>query len=93
MIKNGTITSVWDGEIEIISKATLNTKTGEISVMECSEADGLDILDREYFTDENGKEYDMCSECHQYIRKCEMVNDRVGNGLHAKYTCMGGCDD
>jgi len=93
MIMKGTFTSDWDDGIEVTSKASLNTETGEISVMESSDVEGLDILDREYFTDENGKEYEVCSECHQYIRKCEMVDDYVGNGLHAMYACMGGCDD
>jgi hypothetical protein len=71
MIKKGTFTSVWDGDTEITTKAVLNTETGEVTA-EAVEADDVDILDREYFTDEDGEEYPVCSECHSFILKAIM---------------------
>ena len=56
MILKGTFTSVWDDGFEIDTPAELDDETGNVFTQPVY-VDGVDILDREYFTDENGKEY------------------------------------
>jgi hypothetical protein len=65
----GTLTTEWDNDEIIETVATLNLKTGEI-VSESVEVDeSFETLEREYFTDEDGEEYDVCPECHEFILK------------------------
>jgi len=71
-MKKGTFTSVWDGGFEVTTNAELNEETGEV-IAESVDVDDLDLefLEREYFTDEDGKGYQVCSECHNYIMTIE----------------------
>lgn len=86
MIKKGTFTSVWDdGDTEISTFCTLNTETGEL-IAESIEDDSVDNLDREYFTDEEGNDYDVCPECHEYILKT-VINEGVGKQLFEEIVC------
>ena len=97
MILNGILTSKWDGgAARFDTKATLNTETGEVTSLEMIDGDeleGLEILTDEFFTDENDEKYQVCEQCHQYITKSVMIDDRVGNGIHEEHRCMGGCDE
>ena len=84
-MKKGTFTSVWDG-IEITTPAELDLETGEINILETVNADGLEILDEEFFTDEDGKNYNVCPECHEFITKTFMV-EGTGKTLHEITGC------
>ena len=84
-MKKGTFTSVWDGGVEITTPAELDETTGEVFPVSV-EVEGLDVLDREYFTDEDGDEYKVCPECHTYIMKTIMV-DGIGSCLDEKSVC------
>jgi hypothetical protein len=85
MIKKGTFTSVWDNDTEITSPAVLNTETGEIGAV-AVEANDVDILDKEYFTDEDGEEYEVCPECHDFILKTVM-KEGIGKTLYEALVC------
>lgn len=90
---NGTFTSVWDGGVEIETPAEL-FESGEVFTesVEVEELD-LEILDEEYFTDENGKEYPICSTCHTFITKTEMV-EGTGKQLYERTGCTDpNCDN
>lgn len=82
----GTFTSVWDNGFEITTPAELDEETGDIFT-EPIDVEGVDILDREFFTDVNGKEYDICPTCHTFILKTEMV-ERIGKQLIERTGCV-----
>lgn len=77
MVISGTFTSVWDDGVEIATPATLDTETGEVIAI-AAEVENLDILQREYFTDKNENEYEICPECHEYILK-SVMKDGIGH--------------
>jgi len=68
MIKHGTFTSVWDMG-EITTPATLDTENGHVETDSVEVSDEYEVLHSEYFTDEDGNEYKVCPECHEYIIK------------------------
>lgn len=76
MIK-GEFISIWDDGIEIRTSATLNPETGQIDA-EQADVSGLDILQKERFESEDGNEYEVCLECHEYIIKIVM-EDGIGS--------------
>jgi len=84
-MKKGTFTSVWDGGFEVTTPAELNEETGEITAESVDPGD-VDVLDREYFTDENENEYTVCPECHCFIMKTVMV-DGIGSCYDEKEVC------
>lgn len=88
---NGTFISVWDGGLEINTPAEL-FDTGEVFARPVH-VEGLETLDEEYFTDENGKRYDICPTCHTFILKTEMV-ERIGKQLIERTGCTDeNCDN
>ncbi len=54
-------TSVWDGGVEITIECNYNPENGFVSDIESVDVDGLDILEREYITLENGTELKVLS--------------------------------
>ena len=84
MIK-GKFVSIWDGGINIETIAFINEKTGEIFT-ESVEVDEVEILDDEYFEDENGNTYEVCPVCHSFIVKIEMKEDEDKN-LYESNVC------
>jgi hypothetical protein len=80
-IRFGTFTSVWDDGFEVVTNAELDEETGEVTA-DCVDTDDLDldILDREYFTDVEGVEHEVCTECHEYIMRDKMIEGE-GNGI------------
>jgi hypothetical protein len=87
----GSFVSVWDsGSVQ--TEGTLNTRTGEVTA-KTSNLSELGSLDREYFEDKDGKEYEVCPECHEYILKTDMVQDKTGKGLSEVQVCSNpDCD-
>ena len=73
------------------TKGTLNISTGAVDSLETVNVEGLENLDREYFTDMTGKEYEICTDCHSYITITEMVDDPTGKGIHEETRCKGEC--
>lgn len=71
-----TFTSVWDGDIEVTTDGVLYP-SGHIECVS-SDVDGLENLEREYVTKEDGSEYTVCPDCHEYILeedgKCKNVS-------------------
>lgn len=86
MITKGTFTSVWDGGIEVSTNAELNTETGEVTVQTAVEIDGLNNLEREYFTDEDEDEHTICPDCHEYIMTTKMF-DGIGKCYEERECC------
>lgn len=86
-MKKGTFTSVWDGGNEVVSDAELNEITGEV-IAETVDVYGLDleILEREFFTDEQGNEYTVCPECHKFIMTTKMF-DGIGHTYNEREVC------
>jgi len=81
MIKHGLFTSVWDGGREITTSATLDTETGYLEIKSSDEnIEDLDVLDGENFVDDEGNEYNVCPECHEYILKEKDITDTDEDG-------------
>jgi len=59
-----TFTSVLDGEVEVNTEGILYP-SGHIET-EAVEVEGLDHLEREYVTKEDGTEVKVCPDCHEY---------------------------
>jgi hypothetical protein len=87
LLKKGTFTSVWDDGAVIQTEATLNTKSGHVDTTALEGDNDHGSLEREYFTDQAGKEYEICVFCHEYILKTAMVDSQVGIGLVEIQTC------
>ncbi len=68
-IKKGTFTSVWDGGTTIITPATLDVEVGRVTTESIEVDIDIDVLDREFFTDEEGNEYEICPDCHEFLMK------------------------
>jgi hypothetical protein len=83
--KIGTFTSVWDDGSEITTPAALNLKTGELEVTQ-SKKSPKGSLEREYFEDKDGEEYEVCDTCHSYIMKAVM-NPGMGHDLNEEQEC------
>lgn len=92
----GILRSVWDdGAATFDTVGELDTETGAVFSWESMDGDaieGLGCLTEETFR-ADGKEWEVCMECHQRIVKVEMVDDPTGNGIHEEKRCMGGCND
>ncbi len=87
-IIKGQFVSVWD-DGSVTSYAELNLDTGEVINIET--LDGAEIhgcLLREYFEDQDGNTYDVCTTCHEYTLKASMVPDQTGKGLHEEKVCV-----
>jgi len=89
MIIKGQFTSVWDGG-EVVTESVLDTDTGELSTVSV-DANDIGTLEREYFEDKTGEEYEVCPECHDHIMKTVM-NPGVGHDLNEEKECSGGCN-
>lgn len=94
----GEFVSIWDGDVEIRTSAELDESTGEITTESVDVDDlDLDILDREYFESTEfsnaGEEFEVCSECHNYITKVVM-KEGVGKTLYEARICSDpDCDN
>jgi hypothetical protein len=86
----GLFVSVWqDGSI-IETTATLNTETGEITTTQSNIPDH--ILERQYFENQDDI-FEVCTECHEYILKAQMIPDPVGKGMSEEMACSNpNCD-
>lgn len=92
MILNGFFTSFWSDMPEIVTDATLNTETGEVTAESVDVGKEYDNLDSEIFTDDNGNDYDVCPECHEYILVTSM-EDGIGHNLNEVRRCKNpDCD-
>ena len=80
----GTFVSVWDNG-SLRTPATLDTETGEVTT-ESVDADGMEHLIDEWFEDEEGEEYEICPECHEYITKTVM-KEGIGKTLYEARVC------
>jgi hypothetical protein len=62
----GMFVSIWDNG-SIRTSAILDTETGEVSTNSVEVDDDLGTLMEESFEANDGEEYDICPECHEYI--------------------------
>lgn len=90
MIVNGTFTSVWEEGI-LSTLGTLDTETGEVSGESTEEGADYQHLIREYFTDLEGNEYEICTDCHSFIMKTVVNPDPHSNMLVETSVCKGEC--
>jgi len=82
----GVFTSLWDGDIEINTKASFNSETGKIKLKPV-DVKGLNMLESEIFTTEDDEQYNVCPCCHRYIMRAKTV-DTDGKNLEAVEFCM-----
>jgi len=85
MIIKGTFTSVWDNG-SVITPSTLDLETGEVSTDSVEVDDNLGTLMEECFEDEEGEEYEVCPECHEYILHTCM-EPGIGHNLDEVLRC------
>ena len=85
MLKQGTFVSSWDSDEVISTPATLDLHTGAIEA-EVSPVSPKGSLIEEYFEEDEGKQYNVCPECHNYILKTTM-EEGVGKHLHEITKC------
>lgn len=89
----GTFVSVWDDGTKIRTNATLDEETGHIEAEQSDDPCDHGSLVREYFENEDGDEYEVCSECHCYILKTVM-KDGIGSCLDECRVCSNSdCDN
>lgn len=80
----GSFVSVWEqGTVQ--TEGTLDTSDGEVTAKSV-DIDDLGSLEREYFEDKDGNEYEICTTCHNYILKTEM-NPGTGHDLNEEQVC------
>ena len=91
MILTGTYTSVWE-EGTITTPGTLNTETGEVTGDSTDEGVNFHHLIREFFTDSEENEYEICTACHSFIMKTVMTPDKHSNMISEESVCMGSCE-
>lgn len=90
MILKGTYTSVWDEGI-LTTPGTLDTETGEVTGEATDEGANFQHLIREFFTDAEENEYEICTDCHSFIMGKVMTPDEHSNMLSEKSVCKGEC--
>lgn len=66
-ILKGSFISVWE-EGTVQTEGTLDLKDGEVTCR-TTKSKNLGSLEREYFEDKDGNEYEVCTICHSYILK------------------------
>ncbi len=64
----GTFVSVWEDGTEIQTDASLDEETGLLEIKTSTDETDHGCLIREFFVDEDETEYEVCSECHEYIK-------------------------
>lgn len=85
-IIKGQFVSVWD-EGSVSTYAELDTKSGELLNVQMVDGNtDMGTLEREYFEDKEGNEYEVCITCHGFILKAEM-NEGVGKQLIEDTAC------
>jgi len=88
----GIFVSNWDGG-KVVTPCYLDLITGELFSKTTNVGD-LGTLESEkfYAGDEDGDEYDVCPDCHEYILKSEM-NPGIGHDLNEEPVCSNpDCD-
>ncbi|MFA5366652.1 MAG: hypothetical protein WC333_02110 [Dehalococcoidia bacterium] len=91
-MKKGTFISIWDNG-SFRTPAILNEATGEVTTTSVDVSDDIGTLMEESFEDEEGDEYDICPECHEYILKTVM-KEGVGKHLYEAQVCSNPeCDN
>lgn len=78
MIVKGQFVSIWDFGI-ISTNCTLNSKTGKLDPVIVGVKDSLGSLIEEDFEDRDGRRYNVCSVCHEYITDQMLKHDRCLN--------------
>lgn len=85
-LKRGTFVSVWESGEAITTPAILDENTGEVITESVDINLDDDILEREYFEDEEGEEYNICPNCHSFILKT-VIKEGVGKSLYEANVC------
>ena len=87
-----TFTSVWDDGSEVTTGCQYNPNTGLCEPEVSPNEPPTGSLEREYITLEDGKELDVCPECHGYLLKTT-VEDRADLSYGEVTRCMNeDCD-
>jgi len=91
-----TFTSVWDDGSVVTTNGQYDPNTGLCQPEVSPNEPPTGSLDREYITLEDGKELDVCPECHEYLLKTT-VEDRSDLSYGEVTQCMNedcnGCGD
>jgi len=87
--------SVWDGTIQLRSRAIYHQDTKEVEVLEMHDVDNLVNLEREYILFKDGTIKDVCMSCHIGVMETRMVtnqNNSDDKTLYEVRECSRGCD-
>jgi phospholipid N-methyltransferase len=84
-MKKGNFISVWD-EGTVITSAILDEKTGSVETNSIEVNNNFNHLIEEVFETEEGDEYDICPECHEFVLK-SIIEEGVGKSLHERRIC------
>jgi hypothetical protein len=90
MYIKGTFTSVWGSAGLIETDCELNKTTGELFTESVEVDTDNDFLEREYFTDSDGNEYEVCPNCHCFVLEIQMI-EGAGKQLTEVEICQN-CD-
>ncbi len=85
-IEKGVFRSEWSDGSVIETPATLNLKTGELTVKNSNDDSDHGNLVSEEFENEDGDTYDVCDCCHEYVMKSVMV-DGIGHCVDEDFVC------
>lgn len=87
--------SVWDGGIQLRSRALYHQDTKEVEVLEMHDIDNLENLEREYILFKDGTIKDVCTSCHIGVMETHMItnqNNSDDKTLYEVHKCSRGCD-
>ena len=85
-IEKGVFRSTWVDCSVIETPATLNLKTGELTVKSSGDDSDHGSLESEVFENEAGDEKNVCNCCHEYVMKTGMVPG-IGHCLDEVSVC------
>jgi len=82
----GSFISVWDDGSVITTSCKLDPSSGEIFPEMSDDDSDHGSLEREYFESSDGDEFEVCTTCHGFILKSEMVSG-IGHDLNEEQVC------
>ena len=83
----GTFVSNWERG-KVVTPCYLDTITGELFPKTANVGNFGTLESEKFYVDgnEDGDEYDICPDCHEYILKTEM-NPGIGHNLNEEKVC------
>lgn len=64
--------SIWDGGVELRSRAFFHKDSESVEVLDIHDAEGLETLEEEFIVFADGSTMDVCPSCHEGVLKTTM---------------------